>query len=92
MGKTSSCGACSTAAAEVRASIRKYLADTGYSIGEVYAYLESKSVKGYIRLYSTYKKGPDNFDFVKNKYHYNYLNGGVVPFQKSVLVTIAYKS
>ncbi|GGD23577.1 hypothetical protein GCM10011368_27070 [Hyunsoonleella pacifica] len=43
------------------------LADTGYSSGENYAYLEQKGIKSYIPPDGTYKGGPDGFNISNHK-------------------------
>jgi transposase len=43
------------------------LADTGYSSGDNYAFLELENLKGYIPAHGTYKGGPDGFTYVKEK-------------------------
>ena len=62
--------------------LENILADTGYSSGEVYAYLEQKGINSYIPPHGTYKGGPDDFKYVKDKDHYICLNGAAVPFKK----------
>lgn len=58
------------------------LADTGYSSGENYAYLEQKGINSYIPPHGTYKGGPDGFEYIKDQDHYICPNGKVVPFKK----------
>ncbi len=58
------------------------MADTGYSSGEVYAYLERKGINSYIPPHGTYKGGPDGFKYVKDEDHYICPNGAIVPFKK----------
>ncbi len=62
--------------------LENVLADTGYSSGENYAYLERKGIKSYIPPPGTYKGGPDGFEYVKSEDHYIRPNGAVVPFKK----------
>lgn len=62
--------------------LESVLADTGYSSGEVYAYLESKGIKSYIPPHGTYKGGPDGFGYIKSEDHYICPNGKIVPFKK----------
>lgn len=63
-------------------SLENVLADTGYSSGENYAYLERKGIKSYIPPHGTYKGGPDGFEYIKKEDHYICPNGAVVPFKK----------
>ncbi len=58
------------------------LADTGYSSGENYAYLEQKGIKSYIPPHGTYKGGPDGFNYIKAQDHYICPNQHIVPFKK----------
>ena len=62
--------------------LENVLADTGYSSGENYAYLEQKGITSYIPPHGTYKGGPEDFTYVKDKDHYICPNGAVVPFKK----------
>ncbi|GAA3523600.1 hypothetical protein GCM10022393_43090 [Aquimarina addita] len=62
--------------------LENVLADTGYSSGENYAYLESKGVDSYIPPHGTYKGGPAGFNYMKEHDHYICPNGSVVPFKK----------
>jgi len=62
--------------------LENVLADTGYSSGEVYAYLENKEIKGYIPPHGTYKGGPDGFEYIKSEDHYICPNRAIVPFKK----------
>lgn len=62
--------------------LENVLADTGYSSGEVYAYLESKGIKSYIPPHGTYKGGPEGFEYIKSEDHYICPNGSIVPFKK----------
>lgn len=62
--------------------LENILADTGYSSGEVYAYLERKGITSYIPPHGTYKGGPDGFDYIKSEDHYICPNGAIVPFKK----------
>lgn len=58
------------------------VADTGYSSGENYAYLEHKGITSYIPPHGTYKGGPDGFTYVKEQDHYICPNDEIVPFKK----------
>jgi len=62
--------------------LENVLADTGYSSGENYAYLEEKCITSYIPPHGTYKGGPTDFKYVKNKDHYICLAGEIIPFKK----------
>ena len=58
------------------------LADTGYSSGENYAFLESKGLKSYIPPHGTYKGGPEGFAYHKEEDHYLCPQGKIIPFKK----------
>jgi len=58
------------------------LADTGYSSGENYAYLERKGITGYIPPHGTYKGGPEGFQYIKDKDHYICPAAEIVPFKR----------
>lgn len=62
--------------------LENVLADTGYSSGENYAYLEQKNITSYIPPHGTYKGGPDNFIYIKEQDHYICPNNEIVPFKK----------
>ena len=62
--------------------LENVLADTGYSSGENYAYLEGRGIKSYIPPHGTYKGGPDGFDYVREHDHYICPNNEIVPFKK----------
>lgn len=61
------------------------LADTGYSSGEVYAFLEEKGIQAYIPIPNTYKGGPKGFTYNKEEDHYICPNGEIIPFKKSLI-------
>lgn len=61
------------------------LADTGYSSGENYAYLENKAIKSYIPPHGTYKGGPDGFKYVKAGNYWLCPQGKKVTFRKQKL-------
>jgi len=61
------------------------VADTGYSSGENYAYLEAKGLQSYIPPHGTYKGGPDGFDYNKAQDHYVCPQGELIPFKKVFL-------
>ena len=58
------------------------VADTGYSDGENYAFLEKIGLKSYILPHGTYKGGPDGFSYNKEQDHYICPQGEIVPFKK----------
>jgi transposase len=62
--------------------LENVLADTGYSSGENYAYLEQKGINSYIPPHGTYKGGPDGFIYVKEQDYYLCPNNEIVPFKK----------
>ncbi|WP_273566458.1 IS1182 family transposase [Maribacter halichondriae] len=61
------------------------VADTGYSSGENYAFLEAKGLKSFIPPHGTYKGGPDGFVYVEEQDFYLCPQGKVVPFKKVFL-------
>ena len=61
------------------------VADTGYSSGENYAFLESQGLTSYIPPHGTYKGGPDNFIYDKEADHYVCPQGEIIPFKKVFL-------
>jgi transposase len=58
------------------------IADTGYSSGENYAYLEAKGLQSYIPPHGTYKGGADGFKYNKENDHYVCPQGKIIPFKK----------
>jgi len=46
------------------------LADTGYSDGENYAFLEATALTSYIPPHGTYKGGPEGFTYHKQQDYY----------------------
>ena len=58
------------------------LADTGYSDGENYAFLERIGIKSYIPAHGTYKGGPNGFTYIEEKDHYLCPQGNIIPFKK----------
>lgn len=58
------------------------VADTGYSSGENYAFLEQKGLLSYIPPHGTYKGGPDDFTYNKSQDHYVCPQGKIIPFKK----------
>jgi hypothetical protein len=61
------------------------VADTGYSSGENYAYLEQQGLKSFIPPHGTYKGGPDGFIYNEGEDHYLCPQGKVIPFTKEFL-------
>ena len=65
--------------------IENIFADTGYSSGENYAFLERQGIAGYIPPHGTYKGGPDGFEYNPEQDHFICPQGEVVPFKKVFL-------
>lgn len=61
------------------------VADTGYSSGENYAFLEAGGLKSFIPPHGTYKGGPDGFTYNEGEDHYVCPQGKVIPFTKVFL-------
>ena len=61
------------------------VADTGYSSGENYAFLEQRGLKSFIPPHGTYKGGPDGFIYNEGQDHYLCPQGKVIPFTKVFL-------
>lgn len=61
---------------------RNCIADTGYSSGENYAFLEQIGLQSYIPPHGTYKGGPDGFVYEKEHDHYVCPQGEIIPFKK----------
>jgi len=61
------------------------VADTGYSSGANYSFLESRGLRSFIPAHGTYKGGPDNFKYVKDGDYYLCPNNEVIPFKKVFL-------
>lgn len=61
------------------------IADTGYSSGENYAYLENKGITSYIPPHGTYKGGPENFRYHKDGNYWLCPQGKKVTFRKQRL-------
>ncbi|CAM3385765.1 IS1182 family transposase [Aequorivita lipolytica] len=61
------------------------VADTGYSSGENYAFLESRGLKSFIPPHGTYKGGPDKFTYVEEGDYYLCPMDKVIPFKKVFL-------
>ena len=58
------------------------VADTGYSSGENYAFLETMGLKSFIPPHGTYKGGPDGFVYNEREDHYLCPQGKIIPFTK----------
>ncbi len=58
------------------------LADTGYSDGRNYAYLEQIALSSYIPPHGTYKGGPTGFTYHKEQDYYTCPQGKTIPFKK----------
>ena len=58
------------------------VADTGYSSGENYAFLEQACLQSFIPPHGTYKGGPDGFIHNEEHDHYVCPQGETVPFKK----------
>jgi transposase len=58
------------------------VADTGYSSGENYAFLEQIKLQSFIPPHGTYKGGPDGFTYIKEQDHYTCQKGEVIPFKR----------
>ena len=58
------------------------VADTGYSSGENYRFLEERNLKSFIPPHGTYKGGPDGFEYVREHDHYLCPRGKEIPFTK----------
>ena len=61
------------------------VADTGYSSGENYAFLENQGLKSFIPPHGTYKGGPTDFIYNETADHYVCPQGKVIPFTKEFL-------
>ena len=64
---------------------RNCVADTGYSSGENYAFLEGEGLASYIPPHGTYKGGPDGFIYQKEQDYYLCPQGNSIPFKKVFL-------
>src|SRR5690606_35048820 len=58
------------------------VADTGYSSGGNYAFLESRNLKSFIPPHGTYKGCPDGFTYHETEDHYVCPQGRIIPFKK----------
>lgn len=61
------------------------VADTGYSSGENYAFLETQGIKSFIPPHGTFKGGPDGFIYNEEGDYYCCPKGKVIPFTKEFL-------
>jgi Transposase DDE domain len=61
---------------------RNCVADTGYSSGENYAFLEAQGLESYIPPHGTYKGGPEGFEYHKEGDYWLCKNGKKVTFRK----------
>lgn len=64
---------------------RNLAADTGYSSGENYAFLEQAQLESYIPAHGTYKGGPDGFRYHKEEDYWLCTQGEKVTFRKVVI-------
>jgi len=62
--------------------LKNLLADTGYSDGSNYAFLEQQGLTSFIPPHGTYKGGPDGFVYHKEQDYYTCPQGRVIPFKK----------
>src|SRR5690606_28267746 len=56
------------------------VADTGYSSGENYAFLERQGIKSFIPPHGTFKGGPDGFTYIEEGDQYRCPQGKIIPF------------
>jgi transposase len=63
------------------------LADTGYSSGDNYAFLEQENLKSYIPAHGTYKGGPDGFTYVMETDSWLCPQGKTIPYGKTYYET-----
>lgn len=61
---------------------RNCVADTGYSSGENYAFLEAQYLESYIPPHGTYKGGPEGFTYNEEHDHWVCSQNKVIPFTK----------
>jgi hypothetical protein len=64
---------------------RNCVADTGYSSGENYAFLETETLQSFIPPHGTYKGGPEKFTYHQEQDHYVCPQGKIIPFKKVFL-------
>jgi hypothetical protein len=65
---------------------RNVVADTGYSSGENYDFLEKQNLISYIPPHGTYKGGPEGFTLIKEENYWICPQGKKVTFRKRKLV------
>jgi transposase len=61
------------------------VADTGYSSGDNYAFLEQQGLLSFIPPHGTYKGGPDEFKYIEEEDYYICPQGQIIPFKKEFL-------
>ena len=61
---------------------RNCVADTGYSSGENYAFLEAEGLESFIPPHGTYKGGPEGFTYIKEHDHWICSQNKIIPFTK----------
>ncbi|WP_407515886.1 transposase [Tamlana fucoidanivorans] len=61
------------------------VADTGYSSGENYAFLEGRNLKSFIPAHGTYKGCPDGFTYNETQDYYVCSQGKIIPFKKGFM-------
>lgn len=61
---------------------RNCVADTGYSSGENYAFLEAEGLESFIPPHGTYKGGPDGFRYNKEQDCWICSQNKIIPFTK----------
>ena len=61
------------------------VADTGYSSGENYSFLEDIRLRSFIPPHGTYKGGPDEFEYIKDGNYWKCSQGKAVKFRKVVI-------
>lgn len=66
---------------------RNLLADTGYSSGDNYAFLEQACLKSYIPAHGTYKGGPEGFTYVRETDSWLCPQGKTIPYGKTYYET-----
>jgi transposase len=61
---------------------RNCVADTGYSSGENYAFLEAEGLESFIPPHGTYKGGPEGFIYNAEQDHWLCSQNKIIPFTK----------
>jgi transposase len=64
--------------------LRNIVADTGYSSGENYAFLEDKNLLSFIPPHGTYKGGPEGFSYHQEEDYWLCAQGQKVTFRKVI--------